>query len=68
MGVRKGHPGETGEVMFRIRDPELRYSLDQVVAILAKADEMNLPMEKGSYLESMTIRQLDNLVNGKADC
>jgi hypothetical protein len=68
MGVRKGYPGEAGDVQFVIRDPEFAYSLDRVVAILAKAEEMGLPLEKGSYLESMTIRQLDMLIHGRTDC
>jgi hypothetical protein len=42
-----------------------RYTLKQICALLDKAAAMGLPLYKGSYVEQMTIRELEELVNGK---
>ena len=43
------------------------YTLEQICALLDKAEKMGLPLDKGSYLDQMTIRQLEELVNGKTE-
>jgi hypothetical protein len=43
------------------------YSMSDIVLLLAKAMEMGLPLEAGSWVESMTIAQIDRLVNGSYD-
>lgn len=39
------------------------YSEEEIAAILERAGKMGLSLEAGSELESLTIRQLDILVN-----
>jgi hypothetical protein len=65
MPVSKMKDGEGGDLCFAIRDPDCLYTYDQVVQILQKAQDMDFPLDAGSYLEDMTIKQLDDLVNGK---
>ena len=55
------------DVIFFIRDPESLYSCAQIVAILKRAEAQGYPLERGSYLENMTIRQLDRLTKGFYD-
>lgn len=43
------------------------YNLDQIRALLAKAEALGLPLDAGSPLEQMTIAQLEELVNGKTE-
>ena len=56
------------ETILLFRDPGGRYSMRQVVEILQLAQDMGLPLEKESYVEQMTIGQLDALVRSKGKC
>ena len=66
MSVHAKQPGDEGDLQFVIRDPEKIYSMREVVDLLQKAQDMGLPLEKESWLEQITIRQLDALVNNKS--
>jgi hypothetical protein len=63
MSVHAKPDGASGELLFLLRDPTRTYSLQEVVTLVAKAEQVGLPLEKGSYVEQMTIAQLDALVN-----
>lgn len=79
--ARKGNSPEAGPVdpvqpfslemnndlLFVISDPENHYTIDQIASILQKAREQGHPMCRGSYLEGMTVKQIDALVNGRTD-
>lgn len=54
-------------VVFAMKDPECWYSFKMVVSLLADAEKRGFPLEAGSYVECMTIRQLDALLHGKYD-
>jgi hypothetical protein len=36
-----------------------------IARLLQKAQDMGLPLEKGSWLEQLTFAELDSLVNGR---
>lgn len=55
------------ETLFTLRDPEGMYTLGQIQALVEKAEKMGHPLERGSYLESMTVKQLARLTDGKYD-
>jgi hypothetical protein len=59
---------ESGELMFVLSDPDHRYSLDQVVEILNMAQDMGLPLDEGTFVEHMTVRQLEALVRKRGNC
>lgn len=59
---------ECGETVFVIADPEKLYSLSQVIEILQLAEDMGLPLGKGTYVETMTVRQLESLVRKRGNC
>jgi hypothetical protein len=54
--------------LFNISDPQGAYTTDQIVTILEKAEKQGHPLEAGSYLEHMTVKQLALLTNGHYDC
>lgn len=54
------------DVVFRAMREE-RYSSHEIAMMLERAQAMGLPLDKGSYLEKMTIAQLVALVEGKTD-
>lgn len=68
MSVQAKPDGATGDLLFVLRDPGKLYKFHEVVSILAKAEEMGMPLEKGSYLECLTVSQLDSLVNDPRKC
>jgi hypothetical protein len=39
------------------------YSLREVIVLIRKARELGYPLDKDSYLDKLTVRQLDELVN-----
>lgn len=68
MPVEKLPPGEIGEVMYPLRDPVRMYNIDQVVAMLQKAEAAGLDLSKGCDLERLTLGQIDALVNDAGRC
>lgn len=55
------------DTLFLIRDPEGMFTLGQITALVEKAEKCGYPLEKGSYLESMTVKQLARLMDGRYD-
>jgi hypothetical protein len=53
------------EPLFTMSDPDGKYSSSLICALLLEAERQGYPIEHGSYLEHMTIKQLDQLVHGK---
>ena len=53
--------------LFCISDPEGQYTLGMIQALVEKAEKMGHPLERGSYLESMTVKQLARLTDGRYD-
>jgi hypothetical protein len=51
------------EVLFVLRDPGSFYTHSEVIDLLQKAQDLGFPLERGSYLERLTVRELDILVN-----
>jgi hypothetical protein len=54
---------------FRVlifRDDET-YSTERIRELIAEAERLGHPLEAGSYLEQLSIRQLDELVHGRTD-
>lgn len=50
-----------------IRDPEGIYPEAAIIRLLLVAERQGYSLEKGSILESMTVRQLDLLIHGRFD-
>lgn len=50
-----------------IPDPHGTYTLGQIVALIEIAEKRGYPLESGSYLEQMTVKQLARLMNEKFD-
>jgi len=48
-------------------DPKGLYTRGQIIAILERARQQGHPLERGSYLEKMTIGQLDRLTKEATD-
>jgi len=59
----KGTPSD--ETLFILRDPEELYTHSDIVDLLQKAEDLGFPLEAGTYLEKLTVRELDVLVNRK---
>lgn len=55
------------ETLFCIMDPDGRYTLPQISALIMLAEDQGHPVAAGSYLQDMTVRQLDNLLHGRTD-
>jgi hypothetical protein len=55
------------ETLFILKDPEDLYTVERIQSILRMAETQGHPLEKGSYLEKMTIRQIDDMVHGRLD-
>lgn len=51
------------ETLFVLLDPERIYSHAQVCDLLEKAELLGISLDRGCFLESMTIRELEQLVN-----
>ena len=58
---------EDGELLFVVRDPTGLYTVAHICALLRMAQVHGHPLDRGSYLEHMTIAQLDALVHGRTD-
>lgn len=56
---------DADETLFVLRDPEELYTHSEIVDLLQKAEDLGFPLERGSYLEKLTVRELDVLVNTK---
>lgn len=56
------------ETLFLLKDPEGWYTIGQIASLLRQAEAQGHTLERNSYLEKMTVRQLDNLVHGRMDC
>jgi hypothetical protein len=56
------------EILFCISDPHGYYTMGQIATLLEIAQNKGYPLEPGSYLESMTVKQLARLVSGMHDC
>ncbi len=54
-------------MLFCIADPTGKYTVRHIESILREAEKLGHPLEPGSYLEEMTVRQLDALVHGRMD-
>ena len=52
---------------YMLSDGHERFTVGEICAILKQADQMGIPLEAGSYVEQMTIRQLAMLVRGEYD-
>ena len=55
------------EILFCIADPTGKYTARHIGFILREAERLGHPLDKDSYLERMTVRQLDALVHGRTD-
>lgn len=55
------------DTLFIMPDNTGRYTTDQIVALLRRAQEKGFNLDKGCVLEGMSIRQLDNMINGIFD-
>lgn len=62
-----GREDSMDEPLFCIRDPEGQYTLGQIQALVELAEHQGHPLVRGSYLESMSVKQLARLVNGMHD-
>ncbi len=52
-----------GEDVFVLRDPGHEYTHSEVCDLLQKAFDLGFDLETGTFLENMTVRELDVLVN-----
>lgn len=50
-----------------IRDPEGRHTTEGIAALLLRAEQMGHVLTKDSYIQHLTVEQLDALVNGRFD-
>jgi hypothetical protein len=48
-------------------EDEDQYSPAQIRELLKEAERQGHPLDAGSYLEEMSVRQLDALVHGRTD-
>lgn len=55
------------EFLFRMKNPANQYTAPQIVELIGHAECLGYPIEKGSYLEKMTVHQLANLLYGHTD-
>lgn len=55
------------EVVFYLHDPAITYTPQQVKSIVARAELQGYPLEKGSYIEKMTVSQLERLLERRYD-
>lgn len=55
------------EFLFMIRDPEGRHTNEGIAALLLRAEQMGHVLTKDSYIQHLTVEQLDALVNGRFD-
>ena len=51
------------DTLFCIRDPEGQYTSSQIAAIVEMAEVQGYPVEHGSYLAHMTVKQLARLTH-----
>lgn len=58
---------EDKNLLFTISDTEGQHTPESVAALLLRAEKMGHPLEKDSYIQNMTVEQLDSLVNGRFD-
>ena len=56
------------ETILVIRDPGRRYPISEVLEILSLAQNMGLSLEKESWVEQLTVKQLDALVRSRGKC
>lgn len=65
MPINRGKTKGTNsdEDLFVLRDPFKEYTHGEVCDLLEKAERMGISLDKGSELEGLTVKQLDNLVN-----
>ncbi len=62
-----GLPAGGGELVALLRDDGTRhYSEDEVVTLLQRAADMGFPLDSGTFLDGMTIQQLDALVGDRS--
>lgn len=50
-----------------LSDPQENYTLGDIVALIEIAKKRGYPLHPGSYIESMTVKQLARLINGSYD-
>ena len=55
------------DILFCMKDSEAMYTPRQIEKILAQAETQGHPLGRGSYLESMTVKQLAHLNEGVYD-
>lgn len=58
----KTHGTPEDETLFILRDPDQTYTHSEICDLLAEAESLGFSLEKGSELESLTIRELEVLV------
>ena len=61
----KTHGQPDDETLFVLRDPEQTYTHSEICDLLEKAEQLGFPLDRGTLLEKLTIRELDVLVNRK---
>jgi hypothetical protein len=59
--VYKLHKKAFMKSFYMPADGSERYTIQQICAILKIAEAQGFPLERGSYVEQMTIAQLDRL-------
>lgn len=57
----------TDDYLFSVSDPRNEYRAERIGELLQMAADQGHPVAKGSYLQYMTVVQLDRLVHGKYD-
>lgn len=55
------------DVIFHLREPKREYAPRHVAEILLRAEQQGHPLIEGSYLEKMTISQIERLLDGRYD-
>ena len=61
----KTHGNPEDETLFILRDPDNFYTHSDVVELMEKAEAQGYSICRGSELDQMTVRQLDELVHRK---
>ena len=51
----------------QVSEPEGLFTMGQIAALLEAAEKQGYPMERGSYVENMTVKQLARLMQGVHD-
>lgn len=61
----QAHPGDNAETLWVLRDPEQAYTHSEICDLLEKAELLGFSLQRGTELEKLTVREIDELVNRK---